>query len=209
METRATRLSFLAIACLALALFAAARNARAQGAPGFHIGISGGALFPVEDQSDVYKTGWEGTLLFSWMFGESPVGIRLDGTYGEFAVKDQLIPVFTNGKTRVIDGTFDLVIGPHIGPYVQPYLIGGVGGYDLRFHGQEVDTGNVFSDSTTRFGWNAGTGIAFRLGAATNVHAFVEGRYTSVSIDADRFTNSIHTGGRRFTYVMLNSGFIF
>ena len=80
------------------------------------------------------------------------------------------------------DGTFDFVIGPHARPYVQPYLLSGVGACDIRFHGQEVDTGNLFSNSTTRFGWNAGTGIAFRLGASTNVHAFVEGRYTSVTL---------------------------
>src|SRR5262245_31185617 len=151
--------------------------ARAQGAPGFHIGISGGAVFPVENQADVYKTGWEGTLMFTWMFGDSPFGIRLDGTYGELPTKDVLVPVFTDGKTRIIDGTFDFVLGPHIGAYVQPYVLGGVGGYDLRFHGQEVSTGDVFSNSTTRFGWNAGTGIAFRLGATANAHVFIEGRY--------------------------------
>ena len=183
--------------------------ARAQGAPGFHIGIGGGAVFPVENQSDVYKTGWEGTLMFVWNFGDSPFGLRLDGTYGELETKDALVPVFTDGKTRIIDGTFDFVIGPHIGAYVQPYILGGVGGYDLRFHGQEVSTGDIFSNSTTRFGWNAGTGIAFRLGATTNAHVFVEGRYTSVSVDSDLFTNSIHTGGRRFTTVTLNSGVIF
>lgn len=208
MATRTSRLGLLVPACLFLVLFGAAPSARAQGAPGFHIGVSGGALFPVENQSDIYKTGWEGTLLFTWMFGDSPFGIRLDGTYGELATKDQLVPFFSNGKTRVLDGTFDFVIGPHIGAYVQPYVLGGVGGYDIRFHGQEIDTGNAFSNTTTRFGWNAGTGLAFRLGSSTNVHAFVEGRYTSVTL-SDLFTNSIHVTGRRFTYVMLNSGFIF
>ena len=208
METRTFRPGRLVVACLILGLFLAAPNLRAQGAPGFHIGVSGGALFPVENQSDIYKTGWQGTLLFSWMFGESPFGIRLDGTYGELATKDQLVPFFTDGKTRILDGTFDFVIGPHVGAYVQPYVLGGVGGYDIRFHGQEVDTGDVFTNSTTRFGWNAGTGIAFRLGASTNVHAFVEGRYTSVTL-SDLFTNSVHLTGWRFTFVVLNSGFIF
>jgi opacity protein-like surface antigen len=192
-----------------LAALGTASTAAAQGAPGLHIGVSGGAVFPVEDQSDIYNTGWEATLMFNWNFGDSPFGVRLDGTYGELQTKDSLVGFLGNGKTRIIDGTFDFVIGPHIGPYVQPYILGGVGGYDLRFQGQEVDTGNLFSDSTTRFGWNAGTGIAFRLGSTTNAHVFVEGRYTSISIDSDRFTNSIHTDGRRFTVVMLNSGFIF
>ena len=208
METRTPRLGLFVSMSVLFVLFAAAPALRAQGAPGFHIGVSGGALFPVENQSDIYKTGWEGTLLFSWMFGDSPFGVRLDGTYGELKAKDQFGAVFTNGKTRVIDGTFDFVLGPHVGAYVQPYLLGGVGGYDIRFQGQNVDTGNLFTNTTTRFGWNAGTGIAFRLGASTNAHAFVEGRYTSVTL-SDLFTNSINLTGRRFTYVMLNSGFIF
>ena len=45
-------------------------------------------------------------------------------------------------------------------------------------------------------------------GGATNVHAFVEGRYTSVTL-SDLFTNSVHLTGRRFTDVVLNSGFVF
>ena len=199
----------LIVFSLASVFLALPSVAAGQGAGGFHVGLSGGAVFPVEDQSDVYKTGWEGTLMFLWNFGDSPFGLRLDGTYGELKTKDELTPFFGDGKTRIIDGTFDFVIGPHIGAYVQPYILGGVGGYDLRFQGQEVDTGNLFSDSTTRFGWNAGTGIAFRLGSTTDAHVFVEGRYTSISLDSDRFTNSIHTGGNRFTVVMLNSGFIF
>jgi opacity protein-like surface antigen len=193
---------------LAAGLLGAASFAHAQGAGGFHIGLSGGAVFPVENQSDIYNTGWNGTLLLLWNFGDSPFGIRLDGSYGELETKSSLVGFLGNGKTRMIDGTFDLLIGPHLGG-VQPYILGGVGAYDLRFHGQEIDTGNLFSDSTTRFGWNAGTGIAFRLGSATDAHLFVEGRYTSISTDADRFTNSIHTGGSRFTTVSVNTGIVF
>lgn len=210
MARPAPRLFSLGIALgFVLTFFGLSSMASAQGAPGFHLGVAGGAIFPVENQSDVYKTGWSGTLLFVWNFGDSPFGIRLDGSYGELATKDALVPFFDDGNTRVLDGTFDVVIGPHIGTYVQPYILGGVGGYDLRFHGQEVDTGNVFSNSTTRFGWNAGTGIAFRLGDTTNAHLFIEGRYTSISLDTDLFTNSIHTGGTRFTMVMLNTGIVF
>ena len=30
---------------------------------------------------------------------------------------------------------------------------------------------------------------------------FMEARYTSISVNADRFSNSVHTGGSRFTFV--------
>jgi len=179
---------------------------RAQGTPGFHIGVAGGALIPTEDQHDVFNTGWNATLLFPINFGTSPIGIRFDGSYGELTTKSSLVGFQGDGKSRIISGTFDLVIGPHLG-VVQPYIIGGVGAYDLRFSGQEVDTGDLFADSSTRFGWNVGAGLSFCVGATTQI--FVEGRYTSISLDSNRFTDSIHTGGHRFTLVPVNLGIIF
>ena len=179
---------------------------RAQGTPGFHIGVAGGALLPTEDQHDVFNTGWNATLLFPINFGTSPIGIRFDGSYGELTTKSSLVGFQGDGKSRIISGTFNLVIGPHLG-VVQPYIIGGVGAYDLRFSGQEVDTGNLFADSSTRFGWNVGAGLSFCVGTTTQI--FVEGRYTSISLDSNRFTDSIHTGGHRFTLVPVNLGIIF
>ena len=46
----------------------------AQGAPGVHIGLSGGADFPIEDQKDIYKTGWNGTALVAINSATSPWG---------------------------------------------------------------------------------------------------------------------------------------
>lgn len=194
-------------AALASILFMAATIGLAQGAPGFHIGVSGGAMIPTENQSDVYNTGWNASLLFPINFGDSPFGIRFDGSYGELTTKDSLVVFAGNGKSRIISGTFDFVVGPHLGA-VQPYVIGGVGAYDLRFSGQEVDGGNLFADSTTRFGWNVGAGVAFRIGQSST-QIFVEGRYTSISLNGDRFTNSVHTGGTRFTLIPVNVGVIF
>src|SRR5262249_21265774 len=109
---------------------------RAQGVGTFHIGMSGGADFPVEDQSNVYKTGWNATLLFPLTFGASPISMRFDGSYNELQTKDLTAFVGT-GKTRIISGTVDVVIGPR-GLPVEPYFLGGVGAYDLRFHGEDV-----------------------------------------------------------------------
>ena len=192
-----------------LAAVALTRQAAAQGAPGAHFGLSGGADFPVSDQSDVYKTGWNGTALVAFNFGTSPFGFRIDGSYHELRTKGDLEPFFGGtGKTRIIDGTANVVIGPHH-MSVEPYFIGGGGAYDLRFSGEEVDTGNAFSESTTRFGWNAGGGIAFPLSHDGSGRMFIEARYTSISVNADRFSNSVHTGGSRFTFVPVNVGIIF
>jgi opacity protein-like surface antigen len=182
--------------------------ASAQGAPGVRVGVFGGADFPVQDQKDVFKTGWNAGALLAFNFGDSPLGIRIDGSYHELKTADALQVFFGNGKTRIIAGEGDLVVGPRLPGGFQPYVIGGVGVYDLRFRGQEVDTGNVFSDSTTKFGWNAGTGFAFPLGAG-NSRIFVEGKYVSVSTNGNRFADTITTQGSRFTIVPVNLGFIF
>ena len=192
--------------CLAVLGFATTASlAQAQGAPGFRFGIAGGADFPIQDQSDVYKTGWNAGILFPINFGNSPFGIRFDGTYHRMETKD-LTFFAGSGRAEIISGTADLTIGARHG-YIQPYLIGGVGAYDMRFHGEDVFA-NTFSDHSTRFGWNAGGGLAFPLGSSST-RFFVEARYTSVSIDTDRFSNSIHTTGTRFTFVPVSAGFIF
>jgi hypothetical protein len=181
----------------------------AQGGPGVHFGLSGGADFPIENQKDAYKTGWNGMALIAINFGTSPLGVRVDGSYHELKTKDHLVAFVGSGKTRVISGTADLVVGPR-GWSAEPYFVGGVGAYDLRFHGQEVDTGNVFSETSTRFGWNAGGGLAFPLGdTSSGGRFFIEARYTSVSTNGDRFSNSVKSGGSRFTFVPVNAGIIF
>src|SRR5437588_5521595 len=113
-------------------LVSLAKIADAQGASGVRFGLSGGADFPVSDQRDVYKTGWNGTALVAMNFGPSPVGIRIDGSYHELRTKSGLDVFFGGGgETRIIDGTANLVIGPR-GMAVEPYFIGGAGAYDLR-----------------------------------------------------------------------------
>jgi opacity protein-like surface antigen len=185
-----------------------ASEAGAQGAPGVRFGVSGGASIPVQNQDDVYQLGWNATAMVLFNF-DAPVGIRLDGSYGEMNTKNDLPGFVGTGSARIISGTADLVLGPRHG-WIQPYFLGGVGVYDLRFKGQEVDGSDLFSDSTTRFGWNAGLGFAFPLSQSDNAsRIFVEGRYTSVSLSGDRFTDSVTTEGSRFTFVPVNVGIVF
>ncbi len=186
-----------------------ARTASAQGTGPVQFGLSGGADFPVSDQKDIYKTGWNGTALLAFNFANSPVGLRIDGSYHELETKNDLEAFFVgSGKTRIIDGTADVVLGPR-GMVAEPYFIGGVGAYDLRFRGQDITTGNSFSQNTTRFGWNAGVGVAFPFHPGSTSRLFVEARYTSISVDSDRFSNSIHTGGTRFKLIPVNLGVLF
>jgi opacity protein-like surface antigen len=192
----------------AVFLVAGARPASAQGAGPVSFGISGGADFPVQDQADVYKTGWNGTAILMFGFGPSPVGLRVDGSYHELRTSDEVDAFFNDSNTRIISGTVDLVVGPR-NLLVEPYFVGGVGVYDLRFKGQEITSGNAFSSSTTRFGYNLGGGLSFPMGRGSRTRIFVEARYTSISLNGDRFRDSINRGGNRFTMVPVNLGFMF
>ena len=51
---------------LAAATLCIPGTASAQGTSGFGFGVSGGATFPVSDQADVYKTGWNGSAKTVW-----------------------------------------------------------------------------------------------------------------------------------------------
>ncbi len=180
--------------------------ARAQGASGVHVGITGGADFPVQDQKDAFKVGWNAGALVAINFGTSPVGLRIDGAYHRMDTESALAAFTGSGNVRILSGSANLVLGPKGGP-AEPYVLGGAGAYDMRFHGEDL-THNTFSDSTTRFGWNAGAGIAFPLGTS-NSRIFVEGRYISVSTNGNRFSDSVTTKGSRFTFVPVNLGLIF
>lgn len=203
---RPTR-SFLGTLLAGAILLATASVASAQGAPGFRLGLSAGADFPMGDQEDIYDIGWNGTLSLIWNFGASGFGLRLDGQYQQLKVQDELAPLFLDAKARLIDGTFDFVFGPHIGTWVQPYILGGVGVYDVRFSGTDVVDNVTFAESNTRFGWNAGTGIAFRVSDQSDIHLFLEGRYHSVDLDRDRFFEG--NSHDRFEKITVNSGVVF
>ena len=163
-------------------------------------------MIPIESESDVYDVGWNAMLLIPINFGASPFGIRLDGAYSEINPKSEAI-AFANGDTRILDGTLDFVFGPHLGAF-QPYLLGGVGIYDLRFRGEDVEGNHVFESATTRFGWNAGGGFAFRVGNS-HTHVFVEARYTRISLGSEPFHGNFETEGAHFTLVPVNVGLIF
>ncbi len=199
--------SILGVLIMGVVLLVLPAIAGAQGAPGFRFGFSGGVDLPVEDQEDIYDTGWNGTLMFNWNFGTSPFGLRLDGSYHRLTLEDSLEPIFLDGRTEIIDGTLNFVFGPHICGWFQPYVFGGGGAYSLRFRA-DIGEEDFFTDRTTRFGWNAGTGFAFKVAPESNIHLFVEGRYTNIDLDADPFSD-VDTTNRRFTVVTINTGIVF
>jgi len=108
----------------------------------------------------------------------SPVSVRAEGTYSGMEASSY------RGVTRakIWSGTANVVVGSR-SLSGRPYFIGGGGVYGLDF--DPASRTAPFSGKQTRFGWNAGGGIAFPLGGGSSL--FVEARYHSVQTE-DRFT---------------------
>ena len=142
-------------------------------AQGVRFGLGGGLIAPLSDYKDIDKTGWHATLNANFAIPMSPVGIRVDGLYGQTSHKDiGTTPV--DGKTKLIGGLANVVYKiPVPAPMVKPYLLGGVGVYN-----QKVTIPSAsFDTSETKFAWDLGGGASFGAGPAS---FFVEIRYVSI-----------------------------
>jgi opacity protein-like surface antigen len=143
-------------------------------------GVLGGASFPVSDYKDFVKTGWNAGAFLNFGVANWPVGIRIDGQWNQFAVKN-----IDNIDLRDIHGTADVVFNVGSGKAAKFYLLGGVGVYNLKATGDGVDDTN--NDSQTKFGLNAGAGVKFNIGSLS---PFIEGRYHYVFVHGNDFDNN-------------------
>ncbi|MEO8621673.1 MAG: outer membrane beta-barrel protein [bacterium] len=148
------------VACFAaLALPIAA----AQAQLGF--GVAAGPSTPMGDFSDIAKTGYQASGLVNLSLPLLPVGLRFEGSFGEYDYKD-IGTVKSDAKARILSATANAMLStPGI---IGPYLIGGVGYYRAS---SECST---CSTSSSKVGFNAGVGV--KLGLA-GLSVFAEARY--------------------------------
>ena len=166
----------------ALALCATAASAQV-GRP-VSLGISGGASVPSGDLGDGLESGFNIGGLLQVSPATSPLGLRLEGNYHRFDYDAGV-----DGNTRLISGVANGVLR-FPGQVVRPYLIAGIGAYNL---GGEV--ANVDLDSETNVGLNGGAGIDIPL---SGIAAFVEARYHTVFREGANFNMVPITVGIRF-----------
>jgi hypothetical protein len=172
----------------ALAVMGGASTAEAQ--VSFKIG--GGSTIAVSDFADEFNNGPHGVVGVHFVPAGFPVGFQLDGMYHR---------VYPEGdaeiRQQIINGSFDLVFSiPTAETSVfRPYILGGVGAYNLKPTGDAVPDG---VDGVTEIGVNGGAGFEFLLGG---VAIFLEGRFHNIFTD-DTSTRMIpislgaHIGGR-------------
>lgn len=148
------------------ALVAGASTAEAQRP--FTVGLSAAAAIPLSDLSDSHKVGYNAAAHLGINMPASPIGFRLEGFYNKFAGQDE--GVFTNEDVRIAGGNVNITYA-FGGMGLRPYVIGGVGSYNVKPDG---------GLSRTDFGINAGAGAKFQL---SGLSTFVEARLHSITGD--------------------------
>ena len=162
----------LIAAATVAALAAAAAPARAQ--LGGSLGIAAGATVPTGDFADQQETGFHATIALGSQPPLLPIGFRVEGSYNQFTAKTGgiVIPGFPRNDLRVLSLTGNVILSAP-GVLARPYVIGGLGYYNLNFKDSNLD-------AEGKFGFNAGVGAKFSL---TGFSTFAEVRYHRVNRD--------------------------
>lgn len=158
-----------AVTALSLAALIPLTGAHAQDAGAgrsVSFGLAAGATIPVGDLGDGYDTGFNVMGTLGLQPAALPVGLRFDLAYNNIGSKGAW------KDARIISGTANAVLTTSNMSGVKPYVIGGVGLYN-------VDGGG---DSETKFGLNGGGGLEFAL---SGFNTYVEARFHSIFTDND------------------------
>jgi opacity protein-like surface antigen len=127
----------------------------------------------------------------------SPLGFRGEVGFNRFDLGNN-----GNGNVRMLNGAANFILTPSSIMGAKPYLIGGVGVYNVKGSVDRgiLEGGDVFigsSGSDTRVGFNGGLGLTFGLGP---VGTMLEARYVSVNGK---------NGGGSLTFVPVSFGITF
>ena len=163
---------FTAAAALTLALAATTRPATAQSmdaARTIHFGIAGGATVPLGDLGDGYDTGYHLMGTLGLQPQALPVGVRFDIAYNNLGGASNSF--VGNPDLKILSGTANLVLTTSNMSGIRPYVIGGLGVYNVDFGA---------ADRENKFGLNGGAGLQFAL---SGFNTFVEARYHSIFTD--------------------------
>jgi len=144
----------------------------------FEIGIGGGASVPASDAKDALKSGWHASGIVRLNLPMMPFGFQGNFTYNHFKLDQQNVGFAGSG--RILSGIADIRYGlPFPGP-VKPYLLAGIGTYNIKADPDQ--SGAPAAASTTKFGINGGGGVSLNV-PGLPVHAFVEAKVENIYTD--------------------------
>lgn len=169
--------SLAASAALLSLTIASTAHAQAQTMP--LLGISAGASIPQSSFGDGVNTGYNVNGMINVGVPLSPLGFRGEVGWNHFDLSGNNV----SGNVRMINGSANVVLIPSTVMTAKPYLIAGVGAYNVKTTvdntGGLLGTGAFTSSSSdTRLGFNGGVGFSFGLGS---VGTIVEARYVTVN----------------------------
>jgi hypothetical protein len=163
-------------------------------------GLMGGATIPMGDVDNFVKTGWNAGALLNFGFANSPVNLRVDGSWNQM---DYKCTDCGGEKLRLIDGTADAVFSFGSKSPAQFYILGGLGVYNFKPTGNNNNL-DFSSGSTTKIGLNGGVGVKFTAGP---IAPFVEARYHYV-FSGDNLSNG-NGQSAKFQMIPISVGLTF
>ena len=182
MSTLAKAATGLAVGCLVVSMPATAQRNR----PHFGVGASLAAPtgdFRADPNGDGFKIGWRGGAFIDFESRKSPLGLRVEGSYGENAGNDHFNAELTaelgqptTAKTKMLGGSADVIFNLKSSSRRGGYLLGGIGSYRVTL---AATAGSVTADtSETKVAWNVGAGFS---GNPRGSGLLLELRYFSVA----------------------------
>jgi opacity protein-like surface antigen len=122
-------------------------------------GAAAGASLPVGDFKTGTNTGYHAQVSLDVGVPLSPIGFRFDGTLDHFDASGSTST--SSASARIAGASANVLMGFGAVPLIGPYVIGGVGYYQVHTEGK---TGSVtFNSSKSEPGVNIGAGVRFGL----------------------------------------------
>ena len=169
----------------AVVFVASASMAQAQTAKPFTFGVSAGAAIPMGDMADNANMGVDVTGMTEYRAPALPFTHRGELTYNRFGMKG--LPDGISGHHSILGGAVSAIAPFAATPTLKPYVIGGLGVYNVKSTATDGDVS--ISASKTAMGLNGGLGFQFHL---AGMGAFAEARYNHIMSKDDNkgFTNA-------------------
>ena len=136
------------------------------------VGVGGGMSVPVSDTGDAFRNGFNLQGFARLNVPKLPEMPRFDLDFSQFDLDEAQVGLPGTGQILAGLANLQLSVLP-LGP-VRPYVIAGVGAYNLKTETEGVTPTSV---SDTHFGINGGAGVALHLG---KINGYVEGRIDNV-----------------------------
>ena len=174
MTTEFRRLTACAAALLAVSASTAQAQTAAAARP-VSFGVTGGLSIPTGDFGDFFESGYNAGALLEFTPAVSPLAIRIEGDYQRFAVKD----VDSESDLRMISGTANALFKFGSAMMVRPYVLGGVGLFNVGGTGDD-------GESENKFGYNVGGGLEIPLSGIT---VFGDVRFQQVRVGEEGESN--------------------